>query len=83
LKETIKKKAMDIPGRAVKIRRGILGDDAGIIGANLLVKEFLTDEGVSEDKLEAVGYGPDKPIASNRTRKGRAKNRRVEFKIEQ
>ena len=47
------------------------------------VKEFLIDEGVSSDKLEAKGYGPDKPVASNRTEAGKAKNRRVEFVLEQ
>lgn len=47
------------------------------------VKKFLEKQGVDSSKLEAVGYGPDKPISSNRTRRGRAKNRRVEFKIEQ
>ncbi len=45
------------------------------------VLDFLVDEGVDSSKLEAKGFGPDKPIASNRTRRGRAKNRRVEFKI--
>jgi len=47
------------------------------------VKEFLVDEGVEGKKLQAIGYGPDKPISSNSTKKGQAKNRRVEFKIEQ
>jgi outer membrane protein OmpA-like peptidoglycan-associated protein len=28
-----------------------------------------------------VGYGEDKPMVSNSTRKGRIKNRRVEFKV--
>ncbi|MCK5808698.1 OmpA family protein [bacterium] len=47
------------------------------------VLNFLVKHGVSRDRIEAKGYGPDKPIASNRTRAGRSKNRRVEFKIEQ
>ncbi len=47
------------------------------------VKKFLIDEGVDADKLEAKGFGPDKPIQSNRTRQGRANNRRVEFRLEQ
>ncbi|HOW51262.1 MAG TPA: OmpA family protein [bacterium] len=45
------------------------------------VREFLIDEGVDGAKLEAIGYGPDKPISPNKTEKGRAMNRRVEFKI--
>ncbi|HNW81942.1 MAG TPA: OmpA family protein [bacterium] len=47
------------------------------------VREFLVDEGVQSSKLEAKGYGPDKPIASNKTNAGKAKNRRVEFILEQ
>ena len=35
------------------------------------------------DRLEAIGYGESKPIASNKRRKGRAANRRVEFNIVQ
>jgi len=31
--------------------------------------------------MESKGYGPDKPVASNKTRRGRDKNRRVEFNI--
>jgi hypothetical protein len=45
------------------------------------VKKYLIDKGIKEDRLETVGWGPDKPIASNKKRKGRAKNRRVEFVI--
>ncbi len=43
------------------------------------VKKYLVDKGIDEDRLETVGWGPDEPIASNKTRRGRAQNRRVEF----
>jgi outer membrane protein OmpA-like peptidoglycan-associated protein len=43
------------------------------------VKKYLVDRGVSSERLEAVGYGPDKPIADNSTAVGRQQNRRVEF----
>lgn len=45
------------------------------------VKRFLADGGIPEDRLTAIGHGEDKPIASNKSRKGREMNRRVEFNI--
>jgi outer membrane protein OmpA-like peptidoglycan-associated protein len=47
------------------------------------VREALIERGIDASRLEAIGYGESKPIASNRTRKGRAANRRVEFNIVQ
>jgi outer membrane protein OmpA-like peptidoglycan-associated protein len=45
------------------------------------VKRYLVQNGVATDRLETVGWGPDKPIAENRTQAGREQNRRVEFII--
>ncbi len=45
------------------------------------VANYLISKGISRDRIVAKGYGFDKPIASNDTEEGRAKNRRVEFKI--
>lgn len=45
------------------------------------VKEYLTGKGASADQITAKGMGPVRPIASNKTATGRAKNRRVEFNL--
>lgn len=43
IKETINKRAMPIQARQVRIKKAVLGNDAGLIGAALLVKENLKD----------------------------------------
>ncbi len=45
------------------------------------VRDYLVKKGVAADRLDPVGYGETKPIASNKTRAGRSQNRRVEFVI--
>jgi OmpA-OmpF porin, OOP family len=45
------------------------------------VRMALIDRGVESTRVEAIGYGESKPIASNKTKKGKATNRRVEFNI--
>ena len=49
----------------------------------LSVVNYLVDKGIPTDKLEIVPYGESRPIATNETEEGRAKNRRVEFIIEE
>ncbi len=43
------------------------------------VKAYLVKKGIDPTRLAAQGFGPDKPIDTNATKEGRAKNRRVEF----
>ncbi len=45
------------------------------------VREFLERKGVSSDRLEAVGYGAQRPVNDNSTEELRAQNRRVEIRI--
>ena len=42
---------------------------------------MLKAGGATAERLTAVGYGADNPIASNDTDDGRAENRRIEFTV--
>ena len=45
------------------------------------VKDYLVKKGVDASRLTAKGFGKDYPVDSNKTRAGRANNRRVEIKV--
>ncbi|MBC2838072.1 OmpA family protein [Robiginitalea sp. SC105] len=45
------------------------------------VRDFLISEGIDASRLRAVGYGEERPIATNNTRAGRTQNRRVEINL--
>ena len=47
------------------------------------VRAYLLKKGVPTQRLEAKGFGPDRPVATNDTAIGREANRRVEFIIVQ
>ena len=64
-------------------------DDAGKRDKNLAlsqaraeaVRAWLVAKGADGARIAAKGYGPDKPVASNKSAAGKAKNRRVEFNL--
>jgi outer membrane protein OmpA-like peptidoglycan-associated protein len=74
-----------------KMRISIEGhtDSVGKDAANLrlsqqraeAVLDYLISKGISPERMEANGFGPTKPVASNKTARGRAQNRRTEFRI--
>jgi outer membrane protein OmpA-like peptidoglycan-associated protein len=45
------------------------------------VKEYLVAQGVEAGRLTSVGYGFTKPVATNTTKEGRQKNRRVDLVV--
>ncbi len=45
------------------------------------VKAYLVEKGINPARLSAKGFGPEKPIADNKTKKGRELNRRVEINL--
>ncbi len=46
------------------------------------VRQYLIKKGVDENRLYSEGFGDTKPVADNKTKAGKAKNRRVEFEVE-
>jgi outer membrane protein OmpA-like peptidoglycan-associated protein len=42
---------------------------------------YLIQKGIDSNKITAKGYGEEMPIADNKSKEGRAQNRRVELKI--
>jgi outer membrane protein OmpA-like peptidoglycan-associated protein len=46
------------------------------------VRDYLVKKGIEPDRLEARGFGEERPIQTNLTQEGRTANRRVEFVIE-
>lgn len=66
-------------------------DNAGSRAGNLslsqaraeAVKAYVVGKGVQADMVAVSGEGPDRPVADNRTPEGRARNRRIEFKVVQ
>lgn len=47
------------------------------------VRLYLGDKGISQDMVMVSGQGPDRPVAENSSADGRARNRRIEFRIAQ
>lgn len=45
------------------------------------VKAYLVEKGIAAERIQAKGYGDTKPVGDNATGRGRAENRRTEFKI--
>ncbi len=46
------------------------------------VMNYLISNGIESNRLKAVGYGENNPIADNESTDGMAKNRRIEFNVE-
>jgi OOP family OmpA-OmpF porin len=46
------------------------------------VQTYLTKNGVDASRITTRGFGETKPIADNKTKDGRAKNRRVEIRVQ-
>ncbi|MCD9087061.1 OmpA family protein [Stenotrophomonas sp. SY1] len=48
----------------------------------LAVKNYMMAKGIPASHMDVLGKGPDEPVADNTSNDGRARNRRIEFKIQ-
>jgi outer membrane protein OmpA-like peptidoglycan-associated protein len=84
-------RAYDVLAEFKDVRVEISGhtDDVGTREANLdlsarraeSVRQWLITKGIDPSRITTRGAGPDEPIESNEKAAGRAKNRRIEFKV--
>lgn len=66
-------------------------DNIGLRDSNLAlsqaraeaVRTYLTGKGINPDMVMVSGQGPDRPVAENTSAEGRARNRRIEFRVAQ
>ncbi|MEQ1653319.1 MAG: OmpA family protein [Hyphomicrobium sp.] len=85
--DKIGKLAKDCGGVVIEV--GGHTDNTGRPESNMTLSElraqsvvkYLTGAGVEASKLKAVGYGQDKPVATNDTAAGKRQNRRIEFQV--
>jgi outer membrane protein OmpA-like peptidoglycan-associated protein len=73
----------------IKVEIGGHTDNAGKAATNMklsqaraaAVADYIISKGLPKEKIVSKGYGLTKPVASNKTKDGKALNRRVEFTI--
>lgn len=49
--------------------------------ANAVMEYLIANMGIPRDRIQAKGYGESRPVATNKTPEGRAKNRRIDIVI--
>ncbi|MES2017632.1 MAG: OmpA family protein [Pseudomonadota bacterium] len=78
----LKERKVDIIGHTDNV--GLRATNQGLSQARAeAVKTYLASHGVKSDLMSASGQGADRPIASNSSTEGRARNRRIEFRLAQ
>lgn len=75
-----KKSSITVEGHTDSIGSAEANQDISEKRANA-VKEYLVSKGIDGSRIQTKGYGKTKPIATNKTREGRAKNRRIEIRF--
>lgn len=84
VKDVIKKlgpSSVVVQGHTDAVGKRTLNQKLSEERAESVVKFFSTDKSLDENFMDSVGYGSTKPLASDKTKEGRAQNRRVDIII--
>ena len=84
--DSIARQLLAMPDEAIEVSGHT--DSSGVYRKNVVlararaeaVRQYLHQRGVPLERMTARGFGPDRPVTSNRTAEGRAVNRRVELR---
>jgi OOP family OmpA-OmpF porin len=78
----LKERKVDIIGHTDN--QGLRATNQGLSQARAeAVKAYLAAHGIKSELMTASGQGADRPVASNDSTEGRARNRRIEFRLAQ
>lgn len=78
----LKERKVDIIGHTDN--QGLRATNQGLSQARAeAVKAYLAGHGIKSELMTASGQGADRPVASNDSTEGRARNRRIEFRLAQ
>jgi peptidoglycan-associated lipoprotein len=81
LKQDPKNIYLEIEGHTDNVGAARTNEQIGLARAEA-VKKYLYDQyQIPLHKMNVISYGKDKPVAPNKTREGRAQNRRVVIKV--
>ena len=89
LDEIIALTKLKLQGRKIEIightdNQGLKASNQNLSHARAeAVKLYMADKGINPDLMTASGQGADRPVADNSSADGRARNRRIEFRLAQ
>ena len=72
---------LDIEGFADSTGKEEVNQQLSESRAKAVLDYLVNQSGIDENRIKAIGYGSTRPIADNRTEKGRARNRRIELHL--
>jgi outer membrane protein OmpA-like peptidoglycan-associated protein len=81
LKQDPKGVFLEIEGHTDNVGGKIINEKVGLERAEAVKRYLYEQYQIPLHKMNVISYGEDKPIAPNKTREGRAQNRRVVIKV--